>query len=115
MQAKPLLQRGSIEQLLDSCIKITPKNSKQIGRMVQAAAACINSEESRRPSIDEVLVMLRGREANCSSRKKSVCPGNGFVADCYAQLQMKNEMKSHLALAMLGVPDFEDDAHFYCR
>lgn len=113
--AKPLLQQESIEQLLDSCLKLTPKNSNQIGRMVQAAAACINSEESRRPSIDEVVVILRGREPNCSSRKKSGFPGNGFVTDCYAQLQTKSEMRSHLALAMLGVPDFEDDAHFYCR
>ncbi|KAM7516367.1 hypothetical protein LguiA_005950 [Lonicera macranthoides] len=112
--AKPLLQQGTIEQLLDPCVKFAQKSSKQIARMVQAAAACINNEESRRPNIDEIIAILRGEEHDYSNRKKLA--SNNCVIDCYPQLQhSKSEMKSHLALAMLGVSEFEDDDHLYCR
>ncbi|GAV90810.1 Pkinase domain-containing protein [Cephalotus follicularis] len=114
--AKPLLNkgRGAIEELLDPRIKCTTKNSTEIGCMIQAAAACISIEESRRPAIDEIIAILRGQEEPMYSiRKKSNFSG---IIDCYPQLQQtKSEMKSHLALAMLGVSDFEDDDHFYCR
>lgn len=101
--AKPLLQPGkeAIEELLDPRLKHTPKNSTQIARMVQAAAACVNSEDHRRPSIDGITAVLKG---------------NGCVIDCHSQLQQtKSDMKSHLALAMLGVSEFEDDDHLYSR
>lgn len=119
LQAKPLLQsgKGAIEELLDTHPKLTPRNSTQIARMVQAAAACINSEESRRPSINEIIAILRGEEQLiCPNRKKSGFPGNGCIIDCYSQLQQtKSDMKSHLALAMLGVSEFEEEDHLYCR
>ncbi|CAL5369275.1 unnamed protein product [Camellia sinensis] len=114
--AKPLLEQGAIERLLDPRLKYTPKNSNQIARMVRATAACTNSEESRRPGIDEIIAILRGVEPNCYSRKNFSFPGGGSVTDCYSQLQQtRSEMKSHLALAMLGVSEFEDDDHLYCR
>ncbi|KAI8031720.1 putative receptor-like serine/threonine-protein kinase [Camellia lanceoleosa] len=114
--AKPLLEQGAIERLLDPRLKCTPKNSNQIARMVRATAACTNSEESRRPGIDEIIAILRGVEPNYSSRKNFSFPGGGSVTDCYSQLQQtRSEMKSHLALAMLGVSEFEDDDHLYCR
>lgn len=112
--AKPLIQQGAIDRLLDPRLKYTRKNLKQIARMVEAAAVCINSEESRRPNIDEIVAILRG-SPDCTNRKSSF-PSNSCVVDCYSQLQhTKNEMKSHLALAMLGVSEFEDDDHLYCR
>ncbi|KAK3026833.1 hypothetical protein RJ639_040734 [Escallonia herrerae] len=115
-RAKPLLQQGAIEELLDPRVKCSQKNTKQIARMVQAAAACINSEEARRPSIDEITATLTGVEPDCSIRKRSGFPGNNCVTDCYPQLQRtRSEMKSHLALAMLGVSEFEDDDHLYGR
>ena len=84
--------------------------------MVQAANACVNSEESRRPSIDEIVAILRGAKSNSLHRKKATSAANNFVGDCYSQLQQtKSEMKSHLALAMLGVSEFEEDDHLYCR
>ncbi|KAE8665142.1 pfkB-type carbohydrate kinase family protein [Hibiscus syriacus] len=96
--AKPLLQRGmeAVEDLLDPRLKRTLKNSSQIARTIQAAAACISNEELRRPSIDEIMLILRGgEEAFCSSRKKSNLSG---VVDFYSQSQhSKSEMKSHLA------------------
>ncbi|BFG25476.1 hypothetical protein CerSpe_117500 [Prunus speciosa] len=117
--AKPLLHKGkgAIEELLDPRLKCTLRNSNQITRMIEAAAACITSEESRRPSICETMAILKGEQQPIfSKRKKSSLLGNGSVIDCYSQLQQTNsEMKSHLALAMLGVSEFEEDDHLYCR
>ncbi|KAG7589093.1 Protein kinase domain [Arabidopsis suecica] len=111
--AKPLLHRGieAIEELLDSRLKCTRKNSVSMERMIRAAAACVINEESRRPGMKEILSILKGGEGielrAFSSRKKSNLPG---MMDCYPQLQRtKSEMKSHLTLAMLGVTEFEDD------
>lgn len=116
LQAKPYLHKGmgAVEELLDPSLKCTRKNLAQIARMIQAAAACISNEESRRPGIEEIIAILRGEEAPIyCNRKKSNFSG---IIDCYPQLQQtKSEMRSHLALAMLGVPDFEDDDHLYCR
>ena len=114
LQAKPLLEQGAIERLVDPQLKLTPKNSNQVSRMIQAAAACINSEESRRPNIDEIIAIIRGEESDCPKRMKSST--NGCIVDCYPQLQQtRSEMTSHLALAMLGVSEFEDDDHLYYR
>ncbi|GKV47101.1 hypothetical protein SLEP1_g54028 [Rubroshorea leprosula] len=113
--AKPLLHRGmaAVEELLDPQLKCNVKNSTQIARTIQAAAASINNEESRRPCIDEIIAVLKGEvEPVYSIRKKSNFSG---IIDCYSQLpQNKTEMNSHLALAMLGVSEFDDD-DLYCR
>ncbi|KAF8407654.1 hypothetical protein HHK36_006787 [Tetracentron sinense] len=114
--AKPLLQqgRGAIEELIDPGLRLRPHNSNKIIRMVQAAAACINSEESRRPSINEIIAMLQGEDF--SNKKKSGFAGKGCVADCYPQLNhTKTDMTNHLAIAMIGVSELEDDDHLYCR
>lgn len=117
--AKPLLQKGkgAIEELLDPQLKCTLKNSDKIARMIEAAASCITNEESRRPGIGEVVAILKGEESPVvSKRKKSGFLGNGCVIDCYSHLQQTNsEMRSHLALAMLGVSEFEDEDNFFCR
>ncbi|KAL1215266.1 Protein kinase STUNTED [Cardamine amara subsp. amara] len=111
--AKPLLYRGmeAIEELLDPRLSCTRKNLPSMKRMIQAASACLINEESRRPGMNEILLMLKGDEEielrTFSSMKKSNLSG---LIDCYPQLQRtKSEMKSHLALAMLGVTEFEDD------
>ncbi|KAK6927866.1 Protein kinase domain [Dillenia turbinata] len=115
--AKPLMQQGNgtIVELLDPCLKCTRRNSIQIQQMVQAAAACVISEDSQRPDITDVIAILRGQDPDLSD-KKSALPGNECVIDCYSQLQQtKSEMRSHLALAMLGVSELEDDDYLYCR
>ncbi|KAG5125268.1 hypothetical protein JHK82_032005 [Glycine max] len=118
-KAKPFLQKGkgAIEELLDPQLKCSLKFSNQMGRMIEAAAACVTNEESRRPGIREIIAILKGEEEPLlSKRKKSSFLGNGCVIDCYSQLQQtNNEMKSHLALAMLGVAEFEDDDYLYGR
>lgn len=116
MQAKPLLEQGAIECLVDPQLKFTPKNSKQIARMVEAAAACINSEESRRPDIDQIITIIRGEQPpNTSTLRKSCFPSSGSVIGNPLFQQTKSEMNSHLALAMVGVSEFEDDDLVYCR
>ncbi|TKY56727.1 Proline-rich receptor protein kinase PERK13 [Spatholobus suberectus] len=115
--AKPLLRkgRGAIEELLDPQVKYSLRYTDQMANMVDAAAACVTNEESRRPSIGEIVAILKGEvEPVFSRRRKSGYFGNGYVIDYYPQLQQtNNEMKSHLALAMLGVPECEDD-DFLC-
>ncbi|KAK7300686.1 hypothetical protein RJT34_11534 [Clitoria ternatea] len=117
--AKPLLRkgRGAIEELLDPQLKYRLRYSNQMAQMIDAAAACVTNEESRRPSIHEILAILKGEvEPVFSRRRKSGYLGNGFLIDYYPQLQQSNnEMKSHLALAMLGVPECEDDDYLYGR
>ncbi|PWA74703.1 protein kinase superfamily protein [Artemisia annua] len=117
--AKPLLQQGSIEKLLDPRIKFTERNLDQIARMMQAADACITNEESKRPNIDSIISILTGVEENSTIRTKPsmALSSSNYVSDGYPQIrQTKNEMKSHLALAMLGVTEFDDDHdHLYCR
>ncbi|CAI9265483.1 unnamed protein product [Lactuca saligna] len=111
--AKPLIQQGSIEKLLDPRVEFTQKNLGQITRMIEAADACINNEESKRPNIDTIISILNGIEANLPKRTKL---GNGLTEGFPQIRQTKNEMKSHLALAMLGVSELEDSHdHLYCR
>lgn len=99
--------------MLDPQLKFTEKNSNQISRMVQAASACVNSEESRRPNVDEIIAILRGKDPSCLSRNKAILPGNS-IDSCPQLHRSRSEMKSHFALAMLGV-EFEDDDHIHCR
>uniref|UniRef100_A0A2P2K880 Uncharacterized protein MANES_01G116400 n=1 Tax=Rhizophora mucronata TaxID=61149 RepID=A0A2P2K880_RHIMU len=114
--AKSLLQKGkgAVEELLDPAVKCTFRNAAQMSRMAQAAATCVSSEESRRPSMIEIISMLRGEEEPIYSARKKL--NHSGISDCYTQLeQTKSEMNGHLALAMLGVSELEDDDLLYCR
>ncbi|KMT18653.1 hypothetical protein BVRB_2g027820 [Beta vulgaris subsp. vulgaris] len=112
--AKPLMDQGDskLDSLLDPRAKITPKSSKLISQMVRAAAACVNSEEPSRPSINDAIILLRGEgclvkgKANFGSR-------NSYIPQILQRT--KSEMKSHLALAMLGASELEDDDFLYGR
>ena len=110
MQAKPLLQKGkeAIEELLDPRLHRSSRFLSQMSQMIEAAAACVTNEETRRPGIHEILAVLKGEQEPVFSRRRK----SGY----YTHLQQTNsEMKSHLALAMLGVSEFEDDDYLYCR
>lgn len=109
--------KGAITELLDPQVTCTTKNSNQIVQMIEAAAACITGEESRRPGILEIIAILKGEEKPLPSRSKRYgFLGHGCVTDCYSQFQNTNsEMTSHLALAMSGLPEFEDDDYLFCR
>ncbi|KAL0805084.1 hypothetical protein Bca101_097575 [Brassica carinata] len=119
--AKPLLDRGieAIEELLDPRRRCTRKNLVYMEQMIRAAAACVINEESRRPSMEEIVTILNGGERGLEPRTYSSRKTNTILSgmiDSYTQLQQtKSEMKCHLDLAMLGVTDFEDDDHLYER
>ncbi|XP_021755017.1 probable serine/threonine-protein kinase PBL7 [Chenopodium quinoa] len=112
--AKPLMDQGdsAFDSLLDPRAKVTPKSSKLITQLVRAAAACVSGEESSRPSINEAIILLRGEgclvkgKASLGSRRSYVPP---------ILQRTKSEMKSHLALAMLGASELEDDDSLYGR
>ncbi|CAN1160835.1 Protein kinase STUNTED [Linum perenne] len=118
--AKPLLDKGkgAITELLDPHLSSPSRNIRQITQTIQAAAACLTTEDSRRPQIDEIIAILRGDDnkevltsspAWCSSgRKKS-------SSSSLSSNPISNEMKGHLALAMLGVSELEDEHQLYCR
>ncbi|KAL7090207.1 hypothetical protein ACP275_12G026100 [Erythranthe tilingii] len=116
--AKPLLQQGCLEKLLDQRPKFVEKNFTRINRMVQAAASCIKNDDSARADMKEILAILRGEEEEeelqrgLIRKKKAILAGNSNVIDYFnPQLKRtKSEMKSHFALAMMGV-EFEDDTY----
>lgn len=103
---------SALDSLLDPRAKVTPKSSKLITRIVRAAAACLNSEESCRPSINDTIILLRG-EGCLMKGKASLGSRRSYVPPILQRT--KSEMKSHLALAMLGVSELEDDDFLYGR
>lgn len=115
--AKPQLDQGrtdDLEKLLDPRAKQNPKSSGQIARMARAASACLSSEESSRPGILEAISLLRGEEQSCYVNQKM--GSSRYLASSYAQqLQMKNEITNHLALAMLGVSELEEEDYLHNR
>ncbi|KAL2896102.1 hypothetical protein RDABS01_037886 [Bienertia sinuspersici] len=115
--AKPLMDQGesAYDSLLDPRAKLTPKSSKLIAQMVRAAAACVSNEECSRPSINEAIILLRGEGCLLNNKGKASL-GSRRVSYVPQILQRtKSEMKSHLALAMLGVSELDDDDFLYGR
>jgi len=117
LQAKPLLRKGkwTIEELLDLQIKYNSSYTDQMARMVDATTACVTSEESRRPSIGKIVAILKGQvESILSRRRKCSYFGNGYVINLLP-LVTRNKYwdEKYLALAMLGVPECEDDDFLY--
>ncbi|CAA7395198.1 unnamed protein product [Spirodela intermedia] len=117
--ARPHLQEGeaAMEELVDPRLKPGSFNRVELGRLAGAAAACLNSEESARPTIGQILrMLLNGEEGDGDDW--SVFSGNGcFIGHSPADLQdseVKSDMRGHLSLAMLGVSEDEED-ELYCR
>ncbi|KAG6392575.1 hypothetical protein SASPL_146799 [Salvia splendens] len=109
--AKPLLQQGGVEKLLDPRLVFTLKSTSQVTRMARAAAACINNE-SRRPEMGEIVTILKGDESGALTRSKTL--KNSVNDSHFELLRTKSEMKNHFALAMLGV-DLDDEDSLDCR
>ncbi|XP_020699120.1 probable serine/threonine-protein kinase PBL21 [Dendrobium catenatum] len=109
--AKPLLRQGedAIEKLVDP--NLISYSRREMYRMVQAANACLSCEDSTRPSIDLVLAMLLGEEGTACC-EWPLFSGNGCLAGYGSQFHEtheKRDMGGHLALAMLGISDNEED------
>ncbi|KAK9700248.1 hypothetical protein RND81_08G226600 [Saponaria officinalis] len=111
--AKPLLDKGDegVNTLLDPRAKVTPKSSRLITQMAQAASACVANDESCRPSINEAITLLRGE--TCSVKGKPSFSRNGSAPQILQRT--KSDMNNHMALAMLGAAELEDDDLWYCR
>ncbi|XP_047969022.1 probable serine/threonine-protein kinase PBL7 [Salvia hispanica] len=108
--AKPLLQQGGVEKLLDPRLGFTPKSMSQVTRMARAAAACINNE-LRRPEMGKIVTILKGKESTFLTRSNTL--RNSGVTDSHRELlQTKTDMKNHFALAMLGV-ELDDEDSLY--
>ncbi|KAJ0974896.1 hypothetical protein J5N97_016861 [Dioscorea zingiberensis] len=109
--AKPFLQQGAeaIGKLADSRLKPNSRHWNEMSRVLQTTTACLSSEESTRPSIGKVIAMLQGDET-CNEwsefTKNSLLSGYGSQSHNSAE---KPDMRNHLALAMLGVSDNEED------
>lgn len=106
-----------MEKLIDPKLKPGSYRWGEMSRMVRAAAACVQSEESTRPSIAQVIEMLQAEEVFSCSTDWSVFTGNNsclfsgpFGSQLHGQTPEKCDiMKGHLALAMLGVSDSDED------
>ncbi|XP_039115299.1 probable serine/threonine-protein kinase PBL21 [Dioscorea cayenensis subsp. rotundata] len=109
--AKPYLQQGAeaISKLVDPRLKPSSRRWNEMSRVLQTATACLSNDESARPSIDKVISMLQGDET-CNDwsefTKKSLLSGYGSQSHNSSE---KFDMRSHVALAMLGVSDTEED------
>jgi hypothetical protein len=75
--------------------------------VARAAAACLSTDESSRPTIDHVISMLQDRD---TLSDWSILTNSGCLTGYGSHYPLeKGEMRSHLALAMLGVSDTEED------
>nr|XP_018674653.1 PREDICTED: serine/threonine-protein kinase CDL1 [Musa acuminata subsp. malaccensis] len=111
--ANPLLRQGTMAagELIDPRLKPGSYRPSEMSRMIHAATACLNSEETGRPNILEVIGMLQGEDA-CSDWSMLMANGclTGYGARSH-DASAKSDMSSHLALAMLGVSDEEEDLY----
>lgn len=111
--SKPLLLQGedAIEKLVDPRLMPASYRRNEMRQMIRTANACLSCEDSTRPSIDLVLAMLLGEEGSAYS-ELSLFSGHGCLAGYGSQFhetQEKRDMGGHLALAMLGISDNEED------
>jgi hypothetical protein len=76
--------------------------------VAHAAAACLSTDESNRPTIGHVISMLQDHDTLSSDW--SILTNSGCLTGYGSNYPLgKSEMRSHLALAMLDVSDTEED------
>ncbi|CAK9256543.1 unnamed protein product [Sphagnum jensenii] len=118
--ARPLLDERNLDKLVDPRLGST-YNVCQMQTMISAASLCVQQSSQRRPQISQVLKMLgednNGKEEGLSSLQKH---GLGVSMDSDEEegshfdgspnyRDHEADIRTHLALAMLGV-DANDDA-----
>lgn len=117
--AKPYMEQGetAMEKLIDPRVRPKSYRFDEVSRVLRTASACLHNEDSLRPSIDQVIDMLQAEEEFSCSTDWSVFANSGrcllpmqFGSQLHGRSPEKDEvMKGHLALAMLGVSDDEDE------
>jgi serine/threonine protein kinase len=112
--ARSLLEERNLEKLVDPRLG-NEYNVLQMQTMISVSALCVTQSEQRRPHINQVLKMLLGEEEHDGGRVSvefdeedgSNCEGTPNYMHSNSS---KLDLQTHLALAMLGVDDDNDDA-----
>ncbi|GLJ38786.1 hypothetical protein SUGI_0790710 [Cryptomeria japonica] len=110
--ARPLLNGGLIEELVDPRLKsrLKAKHMKQVDRMIRAAAVCLHPTESWRPCMSQVVRILQGHDDTGLLQHACLAMIN-VNGDCITGNEKENikALKGHLAVAMVGVDLDADD------
>ncbi|KAI3765707.1 hypothetical protein L2E82_15749 [Cichorium intybus] len=105
MWAKPKLEKGDLESILDVDLD-KEVNKDQIVRMALAATLCLTRSARRRPTMNEVLKILQG-EHDLDEKATQ----NDFEVSCNEddddddEVYPESNAESHLNLAFLDVDD----------
>ncbi|CAK9872106.1 unnamed protein product [Sphagnum jensenii] len=112
--ARSLLEERNLEKLVDPRLG-NEYNVLQMQTMISVSALCVTQSAQRRPHINQVLKMLLGEEEHdgggvsieFDEEDGSNCEGTPNYMHSNSS---KVDLQTHLALAMLGVDDDNDDA-----
>ncbi|CAK9216827.1 unnamed protein product [Sphagnum troendelagicum] len=112
--ARSLLEERNLEKLVDPRLG-NKYNVSQMQTMISVSALCVTQSAQRRPHINQVLKMLLGEEEHdggavsieFDEEDGSNCEGTPNYMHSNSS---KVDLQTHLALAMLGVDDDNDDA-----
>ncbi|CAM6008500.1 unnamed protein product [Sphagnum balticum] len=113
--ARSLLEERNLEKLVDPRLG-NEYNVSQMQTMISVSALCVTQSAQRRPHINQVLKMLLGEEEHDGGGGVSIefdeedgsnCDGTPNYMHSNSS---KVDLQTHLALAMLGVDDDNDDA-----
>ncbi|KAJ7547014.1 hypothetical protein O6H91_08G065100 [Diphasiastrum complanatum] len=110
--ARALLERGQFEELVDPRLKKN-YNGKQLKHMIVSASLCIRQSPRSRPCMSQVLKFLSGEnDYGVPAATQGHLTIKGKEDECLSEEFLGDnghcDLKSHLALAFLGVDD--DDA-----
>ncbi|KAJ3674141.1 hypothetical protein LUZ60_006133 [Juncus effusus] len=114
--ARPILQQGEagINKIIDPNLNLNTTNQNaELSLLARAASLCLTTNDSHRPDINQILSMLQTQNPNPNDSDWPVLKHSGCLSltgfGSNYPLEKSDEMKSHLALAMLGVEDNEED------
>ncbi|EFJ15841.1 hypothetical protein SELMODRAFT_422414 [Selaginella moellendorffii] len=113
---RPLLESGNLEKLVDPRLH-DDYDVQHMKLMVLAAALCLRQSPQHRPRMRRISRLLSGDEENSllwANRELKLCKGEEqhCIDEDYARPSTSDcEVRTHLALAMLGV---EDDVASEC-
>ncbi|KAL4585046.1 hypothetical protein LXL04_009659 [Taraxacum kok-saghyz] len=107
MWAKPKLEKGDLASILDVDLD-KEVNKDQIVRMALAATLCLTQSARRRPTMSEVIKVLRGEhdldEKSSQNDFEVSCNNNEDDVDD-DEVYPESNAESHLSLAFLDVDD----------
>nr|XP_010905327.1 mitogen-activated protein kinase kinase kinase 5 isoform X1 [Elaeis guineensis] len=104
MWAKPILQGGEVQQLVDPCLG-NEYDSNQMERVTLAASLCIRRAHQSRPRIAPVLKLLQGDDDVVKWARSQLSTFEGLDELDDELMHAKSIIQSHLNLALLDVDD----------